>query len=196
MTIWVGVFPLAKLRRFCTAILDEFQTRKGKTDERTQAWMLKLEDLNNMLAFFGSWDIKSAGKHPRILEPTTASLKLLRSRQNVVDIDQELIKCGFDADAIRSSSSVPKPRKMDLPISRSPSVIPLPLGRVVGEATEVVAGCYHKPRCGLWLVREADPSRATLFWTRSCKRGLFYADVGAGAELRLHEPAAGSDAFC
>ena len=171
--------------RLCRDICDELEGSLTLSDTRRLKWITKRDEFYNVLGLFGSF-IATPIESRDINTLTRTSLRLQRSRNHVDEINDELISCGFAADEVRASTATPRNARMNIPIARSLCFVQLPLGRVLGATTEVLASCYHGPNCGLWVAREVEGpqvTRTTIFWTRYGKAGLYYLDINSNFEV-------------
>ena len=162
--------------RLCTRINRTTQLHSSVSTKRAQFWAAKADDYDSIFGRFGSWEHRAITDRD-IMELTLTGVRLQRSGQESDEIKSEMIRRKFDRKEIERSFATPLPSATGLPIVHTPTFVALPLGRAIGTATKVVAACYHGPRLGLWITREAQSERSILFWTRVEKAGVFYVDI-------------------
>jgi hypothetical protein len=175
-------WPITFLRAYklCQGTFRHIHSRLRYT--RMQLWAAKLDDYEGLFGRFGSW-LQRPVTERNIMDLTLAGIRLQRLSSYDEEVKRELLQRLFDEKEIERSFRHPLLPVTSLRIAHEPTFVSLPLGRVIGTATEVAAACYHGPRCGLWVVREPQSSRSLLLWTRAEKPGLFYIDVSSTTSL-------------
>ena len=172
------VWPMTSLRayRLSRDICGELQAKANINYKRIREWIAKVDDFDGLFGRFGSWrDMPITARD--IMEITLAGTRLQRCAAGEDSVKQELLQRSYDKKKLEESFRLPLPAVTTLAIAHEPTFVPLPLGRILGTTTQLVAASYHGPRCGIWVVRETTNSRGILFWTRTEQAGVFYIDI-------------------
>jgi hypothetical protein len=178
------VWPITSLRayRLCRDICGELQAKSKVSYKRMREWIAKVDDFDGLFGRFGSWrDMPITARD--ITEITLAGIRLQRCAASSTLVKVELLERSFNRDQLDESYGLPLPEVVTLPVAHEPTFVGLPLGRILGTTTQVIAASYHGPRCGVWVAKETRSTRGVLIWTRPERAGVFYMDVVDGNVL-------------
>lgn len=172
------VWPITSLWAYhlSSDICAELQAKGNLSDKRLREWIAKIDDFDGLFGRFGSWrDLPITARD--ITEITLAGIRLQRCASTEESVQRELFQRSYDRGELEESFRHPLPELTSLKTARQPTFVRLPLGMVLGTTTRIVAASYHGPRCGMWIARETNSTRAILFWTRPERAGVYYLDI-------------------